>query len=86
MPAQLASRKIHQLAREESTNWPMRFQPFRSILDLDHQPIGREAMSESKPSRDSVKVTLIIVVGIVILTCILAFTAVSVAFVLNAPW
>ncbi len=37
-------------------------------------------------NKDSVKVTLIIVVGIIILTCILAFTAVSVAFVLNAPW
>lgn len=46
-------------------------------------------MSENDPKRSSrnhVTVTLIIVAGIIILTCIVAFTAVSVAFVLNAPW
>jgi hypothetical protein len=46
-------------------------------------------MSENdrkRPSRDRVTVTLIIVAGIILLTCIVAFTAVSVAFVLNAPW
>ena len=37
-------------------------------------------------SKNTVMVTLIVVVGIIILTCVLAFTAVSVAFVLNAPW
>jgi ABC-type glycerol-3-phosphate transport system permease component len=48
-----------------------------------------EAMSENnggRPKKDSVTVTLIIVVGIIILACIVAFTAVSVAFLLNAPW
>jgi len=46
-------------------------------------------MSENnggRPKKDSVTVTLIIVVGIIILACIVAFTAVSVAFLLNAPW
>ena len=37
-------------------------------------------------STNMVMVTLIAVVGIIILTCILAFTVVSVAFLLNAPW
>ena len=46
-------------------------------------------MSENKQersSRDRVAITLIVVVGIIILTCIVAFTAISVAFFLNAPW
>lgn len=46
-------------------------------------------MSENNGERskkDSVTVTLIVVVGIIILACIVAATAVSVAFVLNAPW
>jgi hypothetical protein len=46
-------------------------------------------MSENdrkRSGRDRVTVTLIIVAGIIILTCIIAFSAVSVAFVLNAPW
>lgn len=46
-------------------------------------------MSENnreRSTKDSVTVTLIIVVGIIILTCIIAFTAISVAFLLNAPW
>ena len=37
-------------------------------------------------NRNSVTVTLIVVIGIIILTCIVAFTAISVAFLLNAPW
>ena len=46
-------------------------------------------MSENnreRSSKNTVMVTLIVVVGIIILTCILAFAAVSVAFFLNAPW
>ena len=37
-------------------------------------------------STNMVMVTLIVVVGIIILACIVAFTALSIAFVLNAPW
>ena len=88
-PGSLKAGKTGQLAREESATWPMLFHGFCSILDLSHQRIGREAMSENdrkRSGRDSVTVTLIIVAGIIILTCIIAFTAVSVAFVLNAPW
>ncbi len=36
--------------------------------------------------KDIVKVTLIIVVGIIILACVLGFSAISVAFFLNPPW
>ena len=36
--------------------------------------------------KNTTMVTLIIVAGIIILTCIVAFTALSIAFVLNAPW
>ena len=46
-------------------------------------------MSENngeRSSKNTVTVTLIVVVGIIILTCILAFTGIAVAFVLNAPW
>jgi hypothetical protein len=85
----LKARKTGQLASEKSATWPMLFHTFCSILDLNHQRIGREAMSENNGERskkDSVTVTLIVVVGIIILACIVAATAVSVAFVLNAPW
>jgi hypothetical protein len=46
-------------------------------------------MSESNQERSSnntVMVTLIVVVGIIILTCILAVTGISIAFFVNAPW
>jgi hypothetical protein len=85
----LLASKTGQLAREEFATWPMLSYIFCSILDLHDQRIRRKAMSESNrggSSRNTVMVTLIVVVGIIILTCILAFTAVSVAFVLNAPW
>jgi hypothetical protein len=42
--------------------------------------------NQERSSRDSVTVTLIVVVGIIILACIVAFAAISVAFFLNAPW
>jgi hypothetical protein len=49
----------------------------------------RKVMSENdveRSGRDNVRITLIIVIGIIILVCILAFTVVAVAFLLNAPW
>ena len=42
--------------------------------------------NQEDASKDSVKITLIVVVGIIILACIFAFTAISVAFFLNPPW
>lgn len=42
--------------------------------------------NQERPIRDNVKITLIVVVGIIILTCILAFTGISIAFLLNVPW
>ncbi len=46
-------------------------------------------MSESNcecSSKDTVRVAWIVVGGIITLACVLGFTAISVAFVLNAPW
>lgn len=46
-------------------------------------------MSEEMPERSSknpVAVTAIVVAGIIVLTCILAVTVVSVVFLINAPW
>jgi len=46
-------------------------------------------MSESNRERfgnNTVVVTLIVVVGILILACILGFTGISVAALLNMPW
>ena len=42
--------------------------------------------NQERSSKDSVTITLIVVVGIIILACIAAFTAISVAFFLNPPW
>lgn len=67
----------------------MLFHILYSILDFSHQRMGSKVMSENTregSSNNAVKVTLIVVVGLIILTCILAFTGVSVAFLLNAPW
>jgi len=60
-----------------------------SILDLNHYQTGREVMSESnqeRSSKNTVAVALIVVVGIITLACVLGFTGISVAFLLNAPW
>ena len=42
--------------------------------------------NRERSSKDTVKVTLIVVVGLIILACVLGFTAMSVAFFLNPPW
>jgi hypothetical protein len=39
-----------------------------------------------RPKSNAVAITLIIVTGIIILTCILSFVAISIAFLANAPW
>jgi hypothetical protein len=39
-----------------------------------------------RPKSNTVAITLIIVGGIIILTCILSVVAVSIAFLINAPW
>ena len=67
----------------------MLFYLLYSILEFGYQRIGSKVMSENKregSSNNTVKVTLIVVAGLIILTCIIAFTGVSVAFFLNAPW
>lgn len=67
----------------------MRFDVLCTILDLNYQRIGREVMSENNcecSSKDTVRVAWIVVGGIITLACVLGFTAISVAFVLNAPW
>ena len=46
-------------------------------------------MSENnreRSSKDTVTIALIVVVGIIILACIVAFSAISIAFFVNAPW
>jgi hypothetical protein len=46
-------------------------------------------MSEDRPSasgNDKVWMTIIIVAGIIALACIIAVTAMSLAFITNAPW
>lgn len=46
-------------------------------------------MSEEMPERSSknpVAVTAIVVAGIIVLSCILAVTVITVAFLVNAPW
>ncbi len=46
-------------------------------------------MSENnreRSSKNTVAVALIVVVGIITLACVLGFTGISVAFLLNAPW
>lgn len=46
-------------------------------------------MSEEMPERSSrnpVAVTAIVVVGIIVLTCIVAATIITVVFFANAPW
>jgi hypothetical protein len=46
-------------------------------------------MSEELPersSKNSVAVTAIVVGGIILLTCILAITVITVVFFINAPW
>lgn len=88
-PVSLKARRTDQLASGECATWPMLFDILCSILGFKHQMKGRYVMSESNEERSSnntVKVTLIVVVGLIILTCILAFTGISVAFLLNAPW
>jgi hypothetical protein len=43
-------------------------------------------MSLDGPRMDKVLITGIIVAGIVLLSCILAFTIITIMFVNNAPW
>lgn len=46
-------------------------------------------MSEEMPERSSrspVAITAIVVVGLIVLTCIVAATVITVAFLANAPW
>jgi hypothetical protein len=38
------------------------------------------------PRRDTVGTTAIIVFGVIVLACILAFTIISIVFLINAPW
>jgi hypothetical protein len=85
----LKARKTGQLASAGYITWPMPFHILCIILELRLQRIGRKAMSENngeRSSKNTVTITLIIVVGVIIFTCILAFTAVSVAALLNMPW
>jgi hypothetical protein len=42
--------------------------------------------NQERTSSNTVMVTLIVVIGIIILTCIIAFTGISIAFLVNAPW
>jgi len=42
--------------------------------------------SVERPRRNGVAIAAIIVIGIVLLACILAFTAIAIAFISNAPW
>lgn len=42
--------------------------------------------NQERTSNNTVMVTLIVVIGIIILTCIVAFTGISIAFLINAPW
>jgi hypothetical protein len=49
----------------------------------------RKPMAEDMPERpksNAVAITAIVVTGIIILACILALVAISIAFLANAPW
>lgn len=41
---------------------------------------------EEKPTTSREAITAIIVAGIAVIICILACTAVAIAFIVNAPW
>jgi hypothetical protein len=41
---------------------------------------------EEKPKTSKEVMTAIIVSGIVIISCIMACTGISIAFIINAPW
>jgi preprotein translocase subunit SecE len=45
-------------------------------------------MSETNEGtrRDTVKITAIIVLGVIVFACIFAFAAISIAFFANPPW
>jgi hypothetical protein len=46
-------------------------------------------MSENVPQRsttDRVKITIIIVAGVIIFACIVGFVVITTAFFLNPPW
>jgi hypothetical protein len=38
------------------------------------------------PRRDTALTTAIIVFGVIVLACVLAFTVITVVFFINAPW
>ena len=49
----------------------------------------RKSMAEDMPERpksNAVAITAIVVTGIIILACIVALVAISIAFLANAPW
>jgi len=45
-------------------------------------------MSETNEGRrtDAVKITFIVVAGAIVLACIIAFAAITIAFFANPPW
>ena len=45
-----------------------------------------ESNNEQRSSSNGVAIAAIVVAGIVILACIVAFWAVAIAFLRNAPW
>lgn len=50
---------------------------------------GRKSMAEDMPERpksNAVAITAIVVAGIIVLACIVALVAISIAFLANAPW